>query len=212
MKKKTNTTFFLGITGGIACGKSLVYKYFLDFGVKGISADNICRELMSPRGAAISEVKKHFGSGVISEDGTINRRRLGEIVFSDPGKLSILNGIMHPMVKDAITLWREGIKSLRPVEKLAVLEIPLLFETGDYFWLDAVVVVSSSRQKSIERMIKRDVLTEKQSNERYNAQLSLEWKKKKADFIIENNGDKEAAKRSAWEIFLSLTGGKKIDL
>ena len=195
--------FFLGITGGIACGKSLVYNHFLKLGAEGISADDICRDLTKKGAPALYEIKNAFGKRFVLDNGELDRARLGELVFADAAKRECLNGIIHPKVERHILHWAEKIRAVSNA-KLAVLEIPLLFETGSYSWLDGVLVVCASRETSLHRMQNRDNITEEECIRRYNAQFPLEDKRKHADWVVYNDGAKETAEASVKKIYESI--------
>jgi len=192
--------FFLGITGGIACGKSLIYSHFLKVGAEGVSADNICRNLTKRGAPALHEIKNAFGKKFILDNGELDRIGLGKLVFSDNAAREHLNSIIHPKVERHILLWTDKVRS-DSSHKLAVLEIPLLFEAGSYSWLDGVLVVCADRETSLRRMRKRDGIEAEECIKRYDAQFPLEEKKKLADWVIYNDGTKEAAEASANKIY-----------
>jgi len=198
-------TFFLGITGGISCGKSLVYNYFCRLGAKGISADMICRDITMPGETALKEIEELFGEDVIKKNGELNRQYLGKIIFSDDDKRKKINMIIHPKVERNILDWARKIRSADQAEKLAVLEIPLLFETGSFSWLDGVLTVSASKKNSLDRMMIRDKLSLEECQMRYNSQLSLSEKEKCSNWVIQNNGTKEEAEKLTKKIFLEIT-------
>jgi len=200
--------FFLGITGGIACGKSLIYNHFLKLGADGVSADNVCRSLTKSGAPALREIRNVFGKKFILDNGELDRAGLGELVFSDPAKRERLNGIIHPKVELHILRWAEKLRAAS-IPKLAVLEIPLLFETGSYSWLDGVLVVCADRKTSLRRMRKRDGIAPEECIKRYNVQFPLEEKKKLADWIVYNDATKEAAEASVSKIYNEIL--KNID-
>jgi len=192
--------FFLGITGGIACGKSLVYNHFLKLGAEGVSADSVCRDLTKAGAPALYEIKNAFGEKFILGNGELDRAGLGELVFADPPKRERLNGIIHPKVERYILRWADKMRAASST-KLAVLEIPLLFETGVYSWLDEVLVVCAERETSLRRMQKRDGIAVEECVKRYDAQFPLEEKKRLADLVIYNDGAKAAAETEASKIY-----------
>jgi len=193
----------LGLTGGLASGKSLVSAEFARLGARVIDADVISRETTAPGTETFKAVVKEFGEGVLREDGSIDRAALGEIVFSDPERLRVLNRITHPAI-------RERIRSeLRVMEKedasaLIVVDAALLIETGLYREMDRVAVVYADTERRMERVMERDGIDEHGARVRMGAQMPLEEKLDYADYIIENNGSIEEAVRRAAELFEEL--------
>jgi dephospho-CoA kinase len=175
----------IGLTGGIACGKSCVTKILTKHGIKVISADELARQAIEPDTTAYVEVLKEFGNNIIRKDGQIDRQKLGEIVFEDHQARKQLENIIHPVViteiKDQIKLWeKNGLN-------LLVVEVPLIFEVGITDLFDQVWVVSASLEKQLQRIQTRDQLTIEDAKRRISAQLPLASKEAKADVVIYNN-------------------------
>ncbi len=153
-----------------------------------IDADKISRQLMLPGKQAWLEIKQNFGDKVLYPDGNINRKKLGEIVFSDRYKLQILNQITHPKIINEITKQLSFYR--RKNEKVAVIDAALLLETGLDIYVDEVWVVMVDEKTQIERLLKREKnLTTQQAVERIRAQMPLEEKLKFAKRVIDNSGD-----------------------
>ena len=159
-----NKAYVLGLTGGIASGKSEAAKILKALGAKHVDADAISRELTAKDGAALSEIRAVFDADVFEADGTLNRRALGTVVFSDPKKKRVLEGIQHPMIRQRMeeeirTAGREGYA-------VALLDVPLLFEAGMDGLCDEVWTLSVDERTQIRRIVMRDGLTETQARAR----------------------------------------------
>lgn len=176
----------LGVTGGIASGKSTVSQYLKKLGFPVIDADVIARRMMEPDGPTYSKVVDFFGGEIVNEDRSINRKRLGEIVFTDSEKLGHLNTLVQEDIfKEIMKKRNEMSKGEHP---LIVMDIPLLYETGYDKYVDEVMVVYTDYATQLSRLRNRDQLTEAEAIKRIEAQESLENKKNKADVVIDNNG------------------------
>jgi dephospho-CoA kinase len=175
----------IGLTGGIACGKSSVIEILTHYGIKVISADDLVHQMSEPGGPAYAAIVKQFGNHIVGDGGQINRRKLGEIIFADNQARSRLESITHPIViaeiKEQISQWKkQGFD-------IVVVEVPLLFEVGITDLFDQVWVVSASTEKQLQRLQTRDHLTVEEAERRISAQLSLAYKEGQADVVIINN-------------------------
>jgi dephospho-CoA kinase len=175
----------IGLTGGIACGKSCVTQILTKFGIKVISTDELAHEAIGPRGLAYADVVKEFGSGIVKIDGQIDRKALGKVIFADDQARKRLESIVHPVVieemQDQIKHWQaQGLN-------IVVVEVPLLFEVGLTDLFDQVWVVSASPREQLQRLQARDHLTSEEAGRRISAQLPLADKEAKADVVIINN-------------------------
>lgn len=193
----------VGLTGGIASGKSLVAKVFQDLGAHIIDADKIVHELLEPGQQAWEEVVKYFGPEIVFPDGTINRRKLGEIVFNDAEKRAWLNQCLHPKVFAVYTA-RVKHLSARALHAIIVLDAALLIETGYHKKMDRTVVVYADQEQQMERLTSRDRFSREQALVRIRSQMPLSEKRKQADYVIENTGTREETEQQAREIFQKL--------
>ena len=176
----------IGLTGGIASGKSAVAKILRDMGIYVIDADVVARQVVEPGQPAWREIVDHFGSAVLNEDGSINRPELGKIIFSDPEARQRLNQITHPRIRSIIIgQMKEALLS----HNLVVLEIPLLIEGGTAYPLNEIWVVCTDESNQLQRLQKRNGLTEEDALERIRAQMPLHEKAALADRVIYNNGN-----------------------
>jgi len=193
----------VGLTGGIASGKSLVARVFKDQGAHVIDADRIVHELLEPEQQAWKEVIGYFGRDILLQDEKIDRRKLGEIVFTDAEKRSWLNNCLHPRVFLAYTTQVKHLRERSP-ETIVVLDAALLIETGYDRNMDKTVVVYAERAQQIERLIARDKLSREQALARIASQMPLSEKRSHASYVIDNTGAREATKQQALDVFLKL--------
>lgn len=178
----------VGLTGGIASGKSTVSRFLQELGAEIIDADVIARELVLRQSPAWQEIVKHFGQKVIDEQGFLLRKKLGEIIFHSPAERRILNGILHPRIKQRIT---DLLMSLRQKKDLPliVVDAPLLIEAGMVEMVDEVWVVAIPLELQIKRLKERDSLSTVQAEKRLASQMPLQEKIKYADRVIDNSGN-----------------------
>jgi dephospho-CoA kinase len=193
----------IGLTGGIASGKSTVSDLFREYKIPVIDADVVAREVVEPGEPALAAIVKSFGEEILLSDGTLDRPKLGSIIFRDEQKREQLNNIVHPVVRERMTAERDRLKKTYPA---VVLDIPLLFEGNQLQLVDKVVVVYVDSSVQLERLMRRNELTEQAALDRINSQMSLEQKASKADAVIDNNGTpKETQEQleqllTSWEI------------
>lgn len=181
----------VGLTGGIATGKSTVARRLKELGARLIDADHLAREVVEPGEPAFEEIRARFGPEVIGPDGRIDRARLGEIIFRDEKAREDLESIIHPRVRQRI---RTTIERLRQEgdDCVIVCDIPLLFETGAALeWVDRTLVVYAPKEVQRERLIRRSGLDPQEADRRIAAQLPTEEKVRRADDVIDNSGDLE---------------------
>ncbi|WP_054703948.1 dephospho-CoA kinase [Bacillus sp. JCM 19041] len=179
----------IGLTGGIASGKSLASTYLKEKGVPVIDADVISRQVVEPGEPALGQIIHAFGREILTDEGTLDRKALGSIIFADEDKRKILNNIVHPAVRTEMK--RQSDEFVRAGQPLIVLDIPLLIEGELFYLVDEVWVVYIDRQTQLMRLMKRDESTEEDAMQRIASQLPLEEKRKKADVVIDNRGSKE---------------------
>lgn len=177
----------LGLTGGIATGKSTVAAVFNSLNYPIVDADVIAREIVEVGSPALAKIATIFGSEVLNPDGTLNRKKLGTIIFSDDKKRKRLNEVLSPYLSEAIL---SQIDQKKKAARLVVVDIPLLFEGGYDQFVDKVAVVYVPEQIQVARLMQRDHLTEMEAQQRINSQLSIEKKKQRADIIFDNQGSK----------------------
>lgn len=188
----------IGLTGGIASGKSFISDVLKEEGIPVIDADIISREIVFKGSEALKEIEEKFGKEVLNSDGTLNRKRLGSIVFSEKNKLETLNKIMHPKILNEI---KKRIEIIRTQGfNLCVIDAPLLIETGLYHIADIVLLVYVNREVQIKRLIKRDNISIEEAEKRISSQMSFEEKKKYSDYVIDNNGSREDTKKQIHDI------------
>ena len=175
----------IGVTGGIACGKSEVGRILREIGFAVCDADRVAHDLMDKGSPVFQHVVDHFGDQILSESGGISRPVLGKLVFDDPSKLRALNALVHPAVRKALEDWME---CRRTEGRPAAVLLPLLYESGmeDLDW-DAVVCVSSPKQNVFQRLEKRG-LSPEEAEKRVCSQMPLAEKEKRADVVIPNIG------------------------
>ena len=187
-----------GLTGGIATGKTTVASLFKEKGVYIIDADLIAREVVKKGLPAWKMIKEEFGNDVLQEDGELDRKKLGSIVFSSKEKIQKLNSIVHPFVRERMM---EEIEKAISMERNILLDIPLLFENGIHKWLRPVILVYAPVEVQIERLMKRDGLSREECEKRIKAQMPIEEKKRLADYIIDNSGEISNTKRQVEEVY-----------
>lgn len=180
----------IGLTGGIASGKSTVGRIFTSFGVTVIDADLLAREVVAPGTPGLKALLAEFGAEYQAADGGLDRKKLGNLVFSDVRALPRLNDITHPLVAK---LAAERIQvALDTATPYVIYEAALLVETGNYKTLSKLVVVAAHPELQMERVMKRNQLTESEARDRLAAQYPLEKKLAVADYVIHNDNDREA--------------------
>ncbi|WP_435621906.1 dephospho-CoA kinase [Anoxybacillus eryuanensis] len=183
----------IGLTGGIASGKSTVAAMFRDLHIPVIDADEIAHRVTSVDGEAYQPIIETFGRDILDSNGAIDRRKLGAIVFYDEQKRKQLNAIVHPLVRKHMLQQKE--KYAKEGEKAVVLDIPLLFESKLQHLVDRILVVYVDEQTQLHRLCERNGFSVEEAWARIKAQMPLEEKRKKADEIIDNNGTIEETKQ-----------------
>jgi len=197
----------VGLTGSVGTGKSTVAKFFGELGAYVIDWDELAREVTCPHLKAWKEIVEYFGKGILSDNLTINRQKLANIVFSDKEKLAKLNQIVHPEVFEEDERITNDIKSRDP-NALIIKDIPLLFELTRPIFVDKIVVVSASERTQLRRSEEKG-MSQEDAQRRIKSQLPLEGKIKSADFVINNDGSLEETKRQVEEIYSLLRKGEQ---
>ena len=193
----------VGLTGGIASGKSMVSGILRSLGACIIDADVIAHELIKPGLPAWQEIVEQFGQGILLEDGRINRPLLGRIIFRDPEKRAVLNSILHPRIFEEVERQKKEIERKSP-DAVVILDAALLIETRAHERVDAVILVQVSEELQIKRLMERNRLTREDAIERIRAQASLEEKKRHAGYIIDASKSPEDVKLQTIEVFQKL--------
>lgn len=176
----------LGLTGSIATGKSTVSSFFRKMNIPVIDADVVARQVTAPNSVALLQIKNHFGDDAINDDGTMNRNYIAKQVFSDPAKLATLNKITAPLIRAGIIEQLEKYKTQSA--KLVVLDMPLLYEQHYENIVDQVMVVYTTEELQLQRLMKRNSLTIKAAKQRIAAQITIDQKVQLADVVIDNSG------------------------
>lgn len=179
-------TYILGLTGGIATGKSTVSRYFSDKGYAVVDADVVARRVVEPGTEGLANIVAHFGTEIIQTDGTLNREKLGAMIFSDAEKRETLNNLLSAQIRR--TIMADTATLVNANQPLIVLDIPLLYEAGYETHCDAVMVVYTTEAVQLERLMARNNLTEEEALNRIASQEPIETKKDRADIVIDNNG------------------------
>lgn len=190
--------FIIGLTGGIASGKSTVSKMFQKRGIPVVDADQIAREVVETGKEAYEKIVGAFGREILNEDGSINRAKLGSIVFQHKTKRELLNSIVHPAVRKEMKKKQEQF--VLQGAKAVVLDIPLLFESDLTHLVDKIIVVYVNENTQLQRLMKRNHLSKEEALARINAQMPLKEKIKMADEVIDNEGDFNDTERQLEEI------------
>ena len=197
-----NKTYVVGLTGGIGCGKSEAAKYLRSLGEKHIDADAISRSLTAEGGSALPELRRIFGDGIFNDDGSLNRRALGDLAFNDVASKRALEGVIHPLVQrqamdEIAAASAEGI----PV---TILDVPLLFETGMDVLCDETWTMSVPPEVQLERVCARDGLSEEQAQARIASQLPMAERNARADRVISSDRIVEKTQAELNQLYMQL--------
>ena len=193
----------VGLTGGIASGKSAVAARLGEHGAGVVDADKIAREVVEPGTPALRRIVKEFGPGVIAPDGSLDRAALGAIVFADEGARRILNGITHPAVRE-LSHRRFAEAAAADPDAIVVYDVPLLSEARGADEFDVVVVVSAPEETRIERMVSLRGMSREEATRRIRSQVPDEERRALADILIESGGTLEETLARADEVWDEL--------
>jgi len=193
----------VGLTGGIATGKSLVSQILKELGAYIIDADKIARQVVEPEKPAWLEIVKFFGRDIINKDKIINRKRLGEIIFNDPVKRRKLEEIVHPRVIEEENRLVEEYRRKNP-DGIVIIDAALLIEAGSHKRVDKLIVVYADKETQVKRLMERDGLRRTDAEKKIASQLPLDKKVKMADFVIDNSKGIEETQRQTIDIFNKL--------
>ncbi|WP_409289725.1 dephospho-CoA kinase [Peribacillus sp. SCS-37] len=188
----------IGITGGIASGKSTVSGYIRELGFTVIDADAAARIVVEPGQAAFEQIVEHFGPDILADNGTIDRPRLGAVIFNDEGERLKLNSFVHP----AVRTWMEEqkAKAFLRGEKTVFMDIPLLFESRLGYMVDAVILVYVNELTQLARLMARNSFSKEEAEARIASQMPLREKKTLADAVIDNEGSREETKKQVQKL------------
>jgi dephospho-CoA kinase len=193
----------VGLTGGIACGKSTVARMLAEKGALLIDFDELARLVVEPALPVRDEIVRHFGQNVLLPDGRIDRPKLGAIVFQDPGKRELLNSLVHPAVFDQ---WHSILAEIRQShpDAIVVSDIPLLIEAGLKEMVDLVLLVYLPPEGQIERLMARDGYSREEAAQRLASQMPIGQKIPFADIVIRNDGSEEDTRTRVGEVWQEL--------
>ncbi|WP_123039569.1 dephospho-CoA kinase [Cohnella candidum] len=184
----------IGLTGGIATGKSTVASLLARRGALLIDLDRIAREIVEPGQPSLEAIAREFGQAVLQPDGTLDRKKLGSIVFADTDRRKALERITHPAIRAVMKERMQAYESEFP-ERLTVVDVPLLYESQLTSYFSKVMVVYVPREEQLRRLIERDKLSAAEAERRLAAQMDIEEKKRLADYVIDNGGSLEDTER-----------------
>ena len=193
----------VGLTGSIAVGKSFVSSVLADLGCHVMDADEIAREVVSPNSPGLDAVVAAFGKQILKDDGTLDRSKLGSLVFADAAKRAQLNSILHPYI---IAAQDERLREWEAVDPdgIAVVDAALMIESGGYKRFDKLIVVHCRDEIQLEGVMARNQLSREDAAQRISAQMSQEEKKTFADYLIDTSDGFEAARQQTEEVFKKL--------
>ncbi|WDM11729.1 dephospho-CoA kinase [Streptomyces lavenduligriseus] len=190
----------VGLTGGIGAGKSEVSRLLVEHGAVLIDADRIAREVVAPGTPGLAAVADAFGPDILAADGSLDRPRLGSIVFADPEKLAVLNSVVHPLVRDR----SRELESAVPEDAVVVHDVPLLTENGLAPLYDIVIVVDASPETQLDRLVRLRGMTEEDARARMAAQATREQRREIADIVIDNDVPLDALRKRVAEVWDDL--------
>ena len=193
----------VGLTGGVASGKSTVAAILSELGATVIDADALAREVVEPGTPGLARVVEEFGPEVLTADGTMDRAKVGEIVFNDESRRRALEAIVHPLVFERYA----ALEAAAPDDGVVVHDIPLLAESGRAETFDAVLVVETPAEVQVERMLEHRGWTRSDAESRIAAQATPEQRRAIATHLIVNDGSRADLRRRVEEVWAELTGG-----
>jgi dephospho-CoA kinase len=193
----------VGLTGGLASGKSFVGEQLAALGCFVIQADRLGHDVLLPDGEAYGPAVAEFGTDILNPDRTIDRRKLAAIVFSDPERLARLNGMVHPPVQQRMVTLLESFGAREP-NGIAVVEAAILIETGTYKNYHRLIVAVCTEEEQLERAMRRDGISREEALSRLRRQLPLSEKVKYADYVIDTSGSKQRTIEQTQALYESL--------
>ncbi len=193
----------VGLTGGIACGKTYVADLLRDLGGEVTDADVVARAVVEPGQPAYSDIVKEFGYEILAADGTIDRAKLGALIFADEQLRLKLNAIVHPRVQAAQMQWMNEIAQRKP-QAIAITDAALMIESGGYKRFDKIIVVHCAPEIQLERLMTRNQLSRAEAMKRIAAQMPSTEKLKYADYLIDTSGGFVATKQQVIKLYTEL--------
>ena len=185
-------TRIIGITGGIASGKSTVNEFLRQQGYQVIDADQVVHELQEPGGQLYQALLSAFGPAILQKDGRLDRPKLGAMIFGNPELLAQSSQIQNQIIREELDRRRE---LMAETEDIFFMDMPLLFELQYEDWFDQIWLVDVMEETQLSRLMSRNALSQEEAEKRIAAQLSLKEKRKRADVLIDNNGSLEETRR-----------------
>lgn len=176
----------IGLTGGIASGKSTVSNWLISQGYPVVDADIAARKVVEPGMPALREITEAFGNDMLLEDGTLDRKKLGSVIFADEEKRHTLNAIVHPAVREWMR--QETDRAFENGASIVIMDIPLLFESKLTHMVEETILVYVSKETQLKRLMERDGYSESDALARIQAQMPIDDKRKLADYVVDNNG------------------------
>jgi len=197
---------WVGLTGGIATGKSTVARLFRERGIPVVDADQIAKEVVKKGSTGLESVLSHFGRDLTDAQGNLDRKKLGRIVFGSPGKLTELEKILHPEIKLQTARLKKQLQDQG--HSVAVYDVPLLFEKNMIKDFDAIIVVTIPEKEQIRRLKERDQLSDQDIQDRLRTQLPMAHKEERAHYVIKNEGSIEDLEKSVRQVLVKIQSGK----
>jgi dephospho-CoA kinase len=193
----------VGLTGSIAVGKSYVTSVFAELGCHVLDADQTAREVVEPGSEGLHAVVEHFGRDVLTEDGRLNRQRLGELIFADAQQRQRLNSILHPFIiarqDDVMREWERS-----DPDGIGIIDAALMIESGGYQRFDKLIVVHCRPEVQLERLMLRTGLSLREAQQRISSQMPQEEKQKYADYLIDTSDGFESTRKRTDEVYQKL--------
>jgi dephospho-CoA kinase len=196
-------SLLVGLTGGIASGKSSAGEIFLELGVHMIDADRVSRDLVAPSMPALEEIVKVFGPAILGEDGSLNRTALGDMIFADTEKRLVLERILHPPIAEEIDRRVADLRRKFP-EGIIMVDAALTIEAGNQHRYECLIVVCAGEETQLRRLMERNGIGSVEARRKIEAQMPLAEKIAYADFVIDNDGSEEELRAEVERVFREL--------